>query len=284
MEKFCSETLPKWQRRFRVENSAKNMPQFVEAEARLELYLEAQGNALWLQPGIVYGDPPIARIRDGVFRPTGPEVPIRNPDRERRLKDDLWRQWGMELYQSHLYAAPEAIRMVEHFKNWDGAVSGDGFHQFRKVGRLKADVNWTNGQLHLDMELEDQPGKSKIDGTAALKAWERGDSLVPLLDGGFAELPHDWLACFGKKVLDLILAQNDKDELPRAALPGLIQLFEEQGKASPPDLEAFRRLRHFDFHKADARLPTNFQAELRGYQMQGVAFLQHLQHLELGAL
>jgi superfamily II DNA or RNA helicase len=284
LEKFCSETLPKWERRFRIENTAKNMPKFVDVEARLDLYLEARGNELWLQPGIIYGDPPIARIRDGVFRPTGSEVPIRNPDLERKLKDDLWRQWGMELYQGRTYAAPEAIRMVEHFKNWDGTISGDGFRQFRKMGRLKADVKWQNGQLALDMELEGQPGKNQVDGAAALKAWERGESLVPLLDGGFAELPHDWLARFGKQVLDLLLTQENKESLPKAALPQVIQLFEDQGQESPPDLAAFRRLRHFDFHNADVRLPAHFKAELRAYQKQGVAWLQHLQKLEMGAL
>ncbi|HYX34475.1 MAG TPA: DEAD/DEAH box helicase [Oligoflexus sp.] len=284
LEKFSSETLPKWERRFKVENTARNMPKFVHAEARLDLYLETRGSELWLQPGIVYGDPPIAVIRDGVFRPTGSEVPIRDPDSERKLKDDLWRQWGMELYHGRLYAAPEAIRMVEHFKKWDGSISGDGLRQFRKVGRLKADVAWKDGRLHLDMELEGQPGTSPIDGTMALKAWERGDSLVPLLDGGFAELPRDWFARFGKQVLDLLLAQEEKNQLPKAALPQVIQLFDEQNKASPPDLQAFRRLRHFDFHNADVRLPTNFQADLRAYQKQGVAWLQHLQNLELGAL
>ncbi len=284
LEKFSSETLPKWERRFRIENSAKNMPKFVDAEANLDLYMEAQGNNLWLQPGIVYGDPPIARIRDGVFRPLGSEVPIRDPDRERKLKDDLWRQWGMELYQGRLYATPEALRMVEHFKNWNGAISGDGFRQFCKVGRLKADVKWENGRLELDMELEGHPGKNQADGAAVLRAWERGESLVPLLDGGFADLPHDWLARFGKQVLDLLLAQENKEEMPHAARPQVIQLFEEQGKDSPPDLAAFRRLQHFDFHKAEPQLPANFKAELRAYQKQGVAWLQHLQKLELGAL
>jgi superfamily II DNA or RNA helicase len=284
LEKFSSETLPKWERRFRIENSAQNLPRFVEAEAHLDLYMEARGHELWLQPGIAYGDPPIARIRDGVFRPAGSEVPIRDPDRERKLKDDLWRQWGLELYQGRLYAAPEAIRMVEHFKNWDGSISGDGFRQFRKMGRLKADVKWQNGRLELDVQLEAQPGKNQIDGTAALQAWERGESLVPLLDGGFAELPRDWFARFGKQLLDLLLAQENKEEMPKAALPQVIQLFEEQGQDSPPDLAPFRRLRSFDFHQADVRLPPSFKAELRAYQKKGVAWLQHLQTLELGAL
>jgi superfamily II DNA or RNA helicase len=284
LEKFSSETLPKWERRFRIENTAKNMPKFIDAEARLELHMEAQGNDLWLQPGIVYGDPPIARIRDGVFRPIGSEVPIRDADRERKLKDDLWRQWGLELYHGRLYAAPEAIRIVEHFQNWDGAISGDGFRQFRKMGKLKADVIWQDGRLQLGMELEGQPGKNQVDGAAALRAWEAGESLVPLLDGGFAELPRDWLARFGRQILDLLLAQEEKEALPAAALPQVIQLFEDQGQDSPPDLKPFRRLRHFDFHKASPELPPGFRAELRAYQKQGVAWLQHLQSLELGAL
>lgn len=282
LEKFSSETLPKWEKRFRVENTAKNMPNFVSADARLELHLERQGQELWLQPGIVYGNPPIARIRDGVFRPIGTDVPIRDPDAERRLKDDLWRQWGLELYQGKRYAAAEALKIVDHFKNWNDAVSGDGFQHFQKRGRLKGGLQWNAGRLELEFSLDG--AKKSVDGLSALQAWERGESLVPLLDGGFAELPRDWLAQCGRQLLDLLLAQAAKEKLPNAALPQVIELLEQENGLAPPDLLPFRKLRHFDFQTAPVHLPAHFQADLRGYQKQGVAWLQHLQKLELGAL
>ncbi len=287
LEKFSSEVLPKLELRFQVEKKASNLPKFVEAEARLELNLESRGHELWLQPGIVYGDPPIAHIRDGVFRATGQEVPIRDTDSERRLKDELWRQWGMELYQGKFYGTNEALRLVEQLKDWKGTISGDGFRQFRSHGKLKGLLHWENDRLHLDFALDARSGQgstSRVDALAALQAWERGASLVPLLDGGFAHLPQDWLKSCGQKILDLLLAQQQKESLPKAALPQVIQLFDEQKLATPPELEAFRRLRHFDFATAVPALPPLFKAELRSYQKQGVAWLMHLQSLGLGAL
>ncbi len=287
LEKFSSETLPRWERRFPIENHAKNLPNFVDAEPQLEMHLESRGHELWLQPGIVYGQPAIAHIREGIFRPTGADVPIRKPDAERRLKDELWRQWGMELYQGRSYGAQEALRIVEQMQQWKGAVSGDGLRKFRLEGSLKGSLKWNEGRLQVDLHMEENSGsgsQSRVDSLHALQAWERGESLVPLLDGGFAKLPQDWLASCGRQILDLLLAQEQKQFLPKAALPQVIGLFEDQNLVTPPELEAFRKLRRFDFLSAKPLLPPHFAAELRSYQQQGVAWLQHLQKLELGAL
>ncbi|MCX6130162.1 MAG: DEAD/DEAH box helicase, partial [Proteobacteria bacterium] len=242
---------------------------------------------LLLQPGIVYGDPPIASIREGVFRPSGREVPIRDHAGERRLKDELWRQWGMELYQGRLYAPETGIRLVEQLSKWQGTISGDGLQQFRNYGPVEAKLQWRDGHIDCEFQFAQADAKHKaqqLDVHKALAAYERGESLVPLLDGGFAELPMDWFAQFGQQLRDLLLAQEQNEVLPASAKVQALDLLEGLGHEIPPDLAPLRKLRSFTLHEAKAHLPEGFNAELRGYQSQGVAWLQHLQELELGAL
>ena len=57
-----------------------------------------------------------------------------------------------------------------------------------------------------------------------LAAFRRGEPLVPLLGGGFAPLPADWLARFGGPLADLLAARDAKGRVAGAALPDLARL------------------------------------------------------------
>lgn len=281
LERFASEVLPRWEREFPVENSARNLPQFVTAEAELDILLEPQGDRMLVLPGIVYGRPPVARIADGVFRPTGTQVPIRDHDRERLLKDQLWRKWGLELYSAKMFDAEKAIEFVQGLHAWEGQRRGKGSDMFRRRGSLQPKVAWKDGRLELEFN-GNQGGSAKA--ADVLRSWTERRSLVPLLDGGFASLPLDWLQRYGARILDLLLAQDKQESLPKAALGQLIDLFEDLGEETPPDLAVFRRLQHCDWSALVCQLPKGMDVTLRPYQSQGVAWLQEMKRLELGAL
>ncbi len=243
--------------------------------------------------GLVYGDPPIARLVEGVFRPTGSLVPIRQLDQERRLKDELWRQWGLELYQSQYYKTEEALKLMEQLSQWKGRRRGDGFQQFQRyAGQLKPKIQWQDGRLDLSWTLEEGLGSTfdverepkMASGTAVLQAWEEKQSLVPLLEGGFASLPHDWMQRYGSIVADLLHAQEGRETLPRALQAQAAQLFEELSGEVPSDLAIFRKLSERQWQDDKPSLPTDFTATLRPYQLQGVSWLQHMRSLHLGAL
>ena len=70
----------------------------------------------------------------------------------------------------------------------------------------------------------------------AIRAWSRGESLVPLLEGGWAPLPSDWLDRFGHRIADLLAARDDSGELPVCCLPDLAGLCHELDQPVPPDL------------------------------------------------
>jgi superfamily II DNA or RNA helicase len=284
IERFASEKLPHWQQRYRIEKQGQNLPEFVRAEPELELHWERKGDGLIVAANIIYGQPPIARIVEGVFRPVGQKVPVRDHDAEKRLKDQLWRQWGIELYHSRYFPTDEAIPMARQLAAWSGPSRGDGLEQFRIYGSMEPDLQWQNGRIDMHWLVSDAQEPKKASGGAVLRAWEQGQKLVPLLDGGFAPLPLDWLARYGEKVRELLSAQEGREELPRAAHPQALELFESLDREAPADLKAFARLKSFAWTDTDAKLPSDFTAQLRPYQKQGVAWLQHMQALGLGAL
>ncbi|MBC7530545.1 MAG: helicase [Oligoflexus sp.] len=282
LEVFASEKLPAWEKKYVVDNRARNLPSLVEAEPELELLLERHGDQMMLLPGIIYGRPVIARIADGVFRPLGNQVPVRDHDEERRLKDQLWRLWGFELYEAKMLPADEAIRVVENLSNWQGQLRGNGASQFRKAGLLTPKVKWQDGRL----EIEFEEGESRADPAAVLRAFQERKSLVPLFDGGFATLPADWMQRYGSKIMDLMTAQTDQDALPKAAFAQALELFEELEMEVPADLKIFNRLKDCDWASLPLRLPSEMEqtVALRPYQNEGVSWLQQMQSFELGAL
>lgn len=291
IERFASEKLPAWEKRFKIENRAKNLPEFVAAPVELELEFMRRGDGLVVRPALVYGDPPLARIVEGVFRPLGSQVPVRDHDAERRLKDELWRQWGLELYQDRYFPTEEALRLRSSFQRWRGATRGwDELDHFRVYEGLKPQLDWRDGRLTLDWEIaiEDesggQGGQRRASGEAVLRAWETAQTLVPLLDGAFARLPQDWLKRYGTLMQNLLRAQEAKGEMPRAALPQVVELMEALDCDIPSDLSAFARLEALDWEGLKYTKPPQLEAVLRPYQEKGVAWLQHMQKLELGAL
>jgi SNF2 family DNA or RNA helicase len=117
-----------------------------------------------------------------------------------------------------------------------------------------------------------------------LAAWRGGEPLVPLLEGGFAPLPAEWLARHGALVADLLDARDERGTLARAALPALARLAEELGEPPPPALDALAPLYARDRAIPSAPLPSDLAATLRGYQREGVDWLVFLREAGLGAL
>jgi SNF2 family DNA or RNA helicase len=117
-----------------------------------------------------------------------------------------------------------------------------------------------------------------------LSAWQRGQSLVPLAEGGFAELPVDWMQRYGQIVADLLAARGGSETLPAFALPDLARLCSALGESPPPGFERLRVLVEDFDGLPEATLPEDLEAELRPYQLRGVRWLQFLRDAGLGGL
>ncbi|MFP8874392.1 MAG: DEAD/DEAH box helicase, partial [Myxococcota bacterium] len=126
--------------------------------------------------------------------------------------------------------------------------------------------------------------QSAVAPEAVFRAWRQGESQVALSKGGFAPLPRDWLARFGRQISDLLAAREQSGRLPGCALPDLGRLCEELDLPTPDRLERLRPLLSDWSGIPAVDPPPDLRAQLRDYQRQGVDWLHFLESAELGAL
>lgn len=118
----------------------------------------------------------------------------------------------------------------------------------------------------------------KVATSQVFEAWNRGESHVRLLGGGFAPLPVDWLARYGATLTRLIALQEKRGgRLPSGFKPELVALAGELGFEIPAGFDRFERIER-------AALPADLNAELRSYQQAGVDWLVFARESGLGAL
>ena len=214
----------------------------------------------------------------------GGTIPQRDKDGERalvrRLASELRLSPGIRMD----YEAEEAVQFQRRLERWDGEIAGAAHEYFRRMAPLAPRLGLDGDRLDVGFVSEGPAGAGRADPRAVFRAWRAGADLVPLLEGGWAPLPTDWLARFGDRVADLLAARRDNGALPPCALPDLAALCEDLDQPPPPAFQALRPLfEGFDGLPA-AQFPADLQARLRDYQKQGVAWLVFLRDAGLGAL
>ena len=115
-----------------------------------------------------------------------------------------------------------------------------------------------------------------------LRAARRGESMVRLGDGSYGILPEDWLRRFGS-VLHMGEQQGEEMRFKRSQAGLLDALlaaqpeisFDEQFGRMREQLQRFSGI-------APAPQPEGFVGKLRGYQLEGLGWLQFLQEYSIG--
>jgi SNF2 family DNA or RNA helicase len=124
----------------------------------------------------------------------------------------------------------------------------------------------------------------EADPNAFVAAWQQGASLVPLVGGGWAHLPKDWLDEHGDTLLALLSARGQIETSRPHAAPLLLHLCASLDAPPPKELEHARELLSADLATAPVELPEDLTAELRPYQRAGAAWLWRMKRLGLGAV
>jgi SNF2 family DNA or RNA helicase len=158
-------------------------------------------------------------------------------------------------------------------------VRADG-KQVRRPGeisfRVRSGIDWF--ELHADVDFE---GRT-IPFPELLSALARGDSTVRLDDGSLGIVPEEWIRRFG---LLAGLGTNENDHV-RFAQNQAALLDALLASQSLVDYDRqFVELRDkFDSFKGvvPASEPKGFEGELRGYQREGLGWLEFLQEFRLG--
>lgn len=191
----------------------------------------------------------------------------------RRMLDQRRRGHDVEIAARAL--GPAVRRLIE--LGWQ--VHADG-KQVRQPGefsfRIKSGIDWF--ELHGDVEFEGQA----VSFPELLSALARGDSTIRLADGSLGILPEDWAKKFG---LLAGLGTADEDHMRFAhnqvALLDALLSAQENVERDETFEHIRERFRNFSGIE-DASEPKGFEGSLRGYQREGLGWLEFLQEFRLG--
>lgn len=266
---LVSEIIPGLERKLQVRIVSRKLPQvspeLASAPPRIVLELETlAGERLGVIPKLQYASPYSAKA----------------PEMERQLARKLQSELQLGLGQRTEFQGLAAVEFVKRAGAWE--LSGVGAQAFAIEPGLVAD--FAAGARDFSLGFKTASGKS-ADPSAVFRAWREGEAYVPLLGGGYAPLPQDWLARFGPRIEKLLLAQEEiAGKLASHFLPELAFLSDELHARTDASLRALRsRLESFD-SIPQAKLPSGLKAELRHYQRQGVNWLCFLRDSGMGAL
>lgn len=291
---LITEILPSLQERMEVEIRSERLPKASRQRLRAIVEVEQKGDALSVMPLVVYGDPPVARVDGGQLTLLGDEVPLRNEEAERRLGRELESDLGLGVGRKALFRGEEAVAMADRIRAFEGQVHGKGLENFFLAPKLVPELSVGSGAGFgggaegfggFDVRFTTVGGgTAQADPVAVLRAFQEGSLYAPLLGGGIAPIPVDWLERFGHRIADLLAARTAAGELPACALPDLARLCEDLEQPPPPAFDRLRPLLEDFSGLPPADLPADLRADLRTYQKQGVAWLGFLREARLGAL
>ncbi|HEX7476807.1 MAG TPA: DEAD/DEAH box helicase, partial [Polyangiales bacterium] len=277
--------IPALRERLPVEVTSQLLPSATPMQPRLLVRTEWSDGALAILPLLVYGDPPAARVDGGKLHYLGGALPLRNEAKERKLLDELTMRVGLEVGHTSRYTGLASLDMAEKIRRFGSiTVQGDGLDACFIAAPLQPRFDLGGERLHFGFTTQTQNGERHASAEAVLEAWQRGDNLVPLLEGGYAPLPAEVLARAGHLLADLMAAKTNNDTLPSCALPDLARLCEALDAPPPPKWDRLRALVS-DFSTIEAApLPSDLTAQLRDYQRDGVNWLTFLSSANLGAM
>ncbi len=171
---------------------------------------------------------------------------------------------------------PKVVRELIH-EGWHVEAEG---RAFRRPGTGKLSVS--SGVDWFDLHGEIDFGGISATLPELLAALRRGDAMVRLGDGSFGLLPEEWLARLGT-IAGMGTVEEGRLRFKRGQAGLLNALLAAQPEATCD--EAFSRLREristFQGIRA-AEQPEGFNGTLRGYQLEGVAWMDFLREFGFG--
>jgi len=284
---LVSELLPRLERIIPVHIKAPQLPKLSDGHApRVVLDTTLSGEALAVLPTIVYGDPPVARLDGDRIVPFGRVLPRRDLAAETVLRRLLAAQ-ALQPGERQAAVAGAGVTLAERLRalasTQPGRVSlrGEAHREFARLEPLVPRLAPGGG---FNLSFETAGGTRQADAARVLAAWEAGASEVPLMGGGVAPLPHDWLARYGPQIAMLMASRGQGGEVAAHARPALADLYAALETPAPPDLAGLAALARDFAGLPRAALPADLQAELRTYQRRGVDWLSCLRDAGLGAM
>ncbi len=277
--------LPRLRKLAPVQIETERLPGTEREKPRVVVQTEGDAATLSVLALLVYGDPPRARVDAGRLVHLEGTIPQRDPAGEKELLRKLASELRLSPGIRAHYEAEEAVQFKRRLDRWDGSIEGEAHERFSLMAPLAPQLDLDGDRLEVEFTSSDGEGAGgRADPEAVFRAWRENANLVPLLEGGWAPLPKDWLARFGGRVADLLAARRADGRVPRCCSPDLAALCDDLEQPPPPGFESLRPLVESFDRLPNAELPTDLDADLREYQKSAVDWLGFLRSAGLGAL
>ncbi len=232
---------------------------------------------------LVYGDPVIATVTNGVLEPVGKAIPIRDIQKESEL---IHQYRNLKLSDRFPMSVTREFPL-DRLQDILGVLKTLGAHENVKlVGfatkiTLKEELEPEVNVVEDDISVEWNGAES----TDIFDAWANNQRFILLRDGSLHHLPENWLAENGALVRELLLAKEKAgDKLPSFALFDLAKLCKQLNHPPPANLDNLRVLTGDFTGIPPATLPNDLKATLRDYQKEGVNWLSFLKETKIGGI
>lgn len=286
---LVTEVMPELTKHFTLTTNTERLPKLDRAlRPREVLEVEQVGETLSVRPFIVYGEPATCRIENGRLVHLQGDLPVRNEAGEQRVAERIKARLGLTPGRRVTVSGSAATELAIRLDRFDGELQGrhrDAFIRSQVVEPRFANTAGPGaGAPDLVFEARGADGSvASASADAVMRAWSNGESLVPLLEGGWAPLPADWLSQYGAALQRVFAARTADGAVAPIAKPALLELYTALDAPPPVDLEPLRQLLYEPGALRPPQLPGDLTATLRPYQHQGVAWLSVLRRAGMGA-
>ena len=279
-------------------------PVFQPAVYNPKLFLGEEGSLLTLEITNIYetihGEfilpGPNPDFQTGSYAYQGQTYLVRrNQEEEAALMNELAAMQFQARSNKIWFLEPEEaiVFLLDHFPRLtkEYTVIGEGTLQRYKVRTAKANIvaqvtsnereKWFSLDIAVDYDGQTLP-LEKI-----WRAWVRGKRYVQLKDGSYTSLPEAWLAKMAHKLTALGLdpAKPPQQKYRQFEAPVLDSLLEDLPEAGTDSFWNKLRVKIRSFKEVRAiPQPRGLNASLRGYQGQGLSYLNFLSEYGFGGI
>jgi superfamily II DNA or RNA helicase len=286
---LVGEYIPNLRTKAPVDIATDRLPGADALVPRVHIVMSERPRGLEVRAELVYGDPPVAKVTSGggLKRLDAGVIPARDLAAERSAQRQFEARFGRPVGYTHLLSPSEAAQFIQfqlpkHTGPVQGRVDPQRFRILDSVVEPRIEIAGVDDDWKLGVSFGD--GAHEADPWAVLDAWGGGRSLVPLLDGGWAPLPTNWLAEHGSLLRELMEARDAEGRVHRNATAALIELLENTEGEVPHDLRKLRAFLEGGEGLSEDPLPEGFDAELRPYQWAGFHWLNFLADMRLNGI
>ncbi|HHO52405.1 MAG TPA: helicase, partial [Deltaproteobacteria bacterium] len=286
---LVAEVVPRLKERAPVDIETDRLPDTGALVPRVAVSLEERPDGLKIDTQIVYGDPPVAKVTTGNQLTILSEsvVPARDPTAERVAARAFQEQTGIAVGFPKILPPEEAVHFLElEVPRLKGRVQGRVDPERFRVHEVsltpRVEVREEQGGWALDVSFGE--GRGSADPRTVIDAWRGNRSLVPLMDGGWAPLPRNWLAEHGALLQELLEARDASGRVGRQSTAALVELLEDTTAIVPPDLSRLRTFLEGGEGLPEVEPPGGLSADLRPYQRAGLQWLRFLRDMDLNGV